>query len=158
MACITVRGCRIGEGRPKIILPIVEQQEAAVLERGKAFAALPADCVEFRADWFEGWQDPAALRRCLTGLRSVLGDKLLLVTLRTRPEGGEAEASPADLQTFYQEVWESGCADLLDVEFFPAGDSLPGLIAQAHAHGVKVVCSSHDFSKTPAREEMVSRL
>ena len=49
MACITVRGCRIGEGRPKIILPIVEQQEAAVLERGKAFAALPIDCVEFRA-------------------------------------------------------------------------------------------------------------
>ena len=158
MACITIRGCRIGEGRPKIILPIVEQQEAAVLERGKAFAALPIDCVEFRADWFEGWQDAAALRRCLAGLRSVLGDKLLLVTLRTRPEGGEADASPDARRSFYREVWESGCADLLDLEFFPAGDTLPELIAQAHAHGVKVVCSSHDFARTPGREEMVARL
>ena len=158
MACITVRGCRIGEGRPKIILPIVEQTEAAVLEQGRAFAALKVDCVEFRADWFADWRDAAALGRCLSGLREVLGDKLLLVTLRTRPEGGEADASLAEYTDFCRQVWESGCADLLDIEFFPAGDALPGLIAQTQAHGVKVVCSSHDFAKTPSREEMVSRL
>lgn len=158
MSCITVRGCRIGEGRPKIILPIVEQTESAVLEQGRAFAGLKVDCVEFRADWFESWRDSAALSRCLTGLRQVLGDKLLLVTLRTRAEGGEADASLEEYTAFCRRVWESGCADLLDIEFLPAGDALPGLIAEAHAHGVKVVCSSHDFAQTPSREEMVSRL
>ena len=158
MSWITVRGCRIGEGRPKVILPIVEQQEEAVLDRGRAFAALRADCVEFRADWFAGWQDEAALIRCLKGLRSALGDKLLLVTLRTKPEGGEADASPADRAVFYRRIWESGCADLLDIEFFPAGADLSSWIEGAHAHGVKVVCSSHDFAKTPSQAEMVSRL
>ncbi len=158
MSWITVRGCRIGEGRPKIILPIVEQTESAILEQGRVFAALKADCVEFRADWLESWRDGAALDRCLTGLRQVLGDKLLLVTLRTRAEGGEADASPEEYATFCRRVWESGCADLLDIEFPPAGNALPGLIAEAHAHGVKVVCSSHDFAQTPSREEMVSRL
>lgn len=158
MSWITVRGCRIGEGRPKIILPIVEQTESAILEQGWAFAALKTDCVEFRADWLESWRDGAALGRCLTGLRQVLGDKLLLVTLRTRAEGGEADASPEEYAAFCRRVWESGCADLLDIEFLPAGDALPGLIAEAHAHGVKVVCSSHDFTQTPSREEMVSRL
>ena len=29
MSCVPVRGCRIGEGRPKVILPIVEHTEAA---------------------------------------------------------------------------------------------------------------------------------
>ena len=93
MSCITVRGCAIGQGRPKVILPIVEETQSAILARGRAFAALAADCVEFRADWFEGWQDAAALAQCLAGLRAAVGDKLLLVTLRTRAEGGRAEAS-----------------------------------------------------------------
>ena len=29
MSCVPVRDCRIGEGRPKVILPIVERTEAA---------------------------------------------------------------------------------------------------------------------------------
>ena len=55
-------------------------------------------------------------------------------------------------------MWESGCADLVDIEFFTAGAGLPGLIAQAHAHGTAVVCSSHDFAKTPPQAEMTARL
>ena len=158
MSCITVRGCVIGQGRPKVILPIVEETEQAVLAQGQAFAQLAADCIEFRADWFAGWQDAAALSRCLTGLRAVLGDKLLLVTLRTQAEGGRANAAFPEYAAFCRRVWESGCADLVDIEFFTAGAGLPGLIAQAHAHGVAVVCSSHDFAKTPPQAEMTARL
>ncbi len=158
MSSITVRGCQIGAGRPKVILPIVERTAAEIFTQGQTFAALAADCIEFRADWFEGWQDPDALARCLTGLRAALGEKLLLVTLRTRTEGGEADASPALYAAFCAQVCESGCADLIDIEFFPAGESLPALIQQAHDHGVRVVCSSHDFQRTPSRQEMVAQL
>ena len=45
-----------------------------------------------------------------------------------------------------------------DVEFFPNQEELPALIGQAHKAGVAVVCSSHDFHKTPSRTEMVTRL
>lgn len=158
MSCITIRGCQIGTGRPKVILPIVEESEAAVLAQGRTFAALPADCVEFRADWFKGWQDAAAFSRCLTGLRAAIGDKLLLVTLRTQAEGGRAGASFTEYADFCQRVWESGCADLVDIEFFTAGAGLSGMIAQAHAHGTAVVCSSHDFARTPPQAEMTARL
>ena len=158
MPCVTVRGCRIGEGRPKVILPIVEQDRTDILARGRAFAGLEADCVEFRADWFSGWRDADALARCLTGLRQAVGEKLLLVTLRTRPEGGQADAAPEEYDAFCRRVCAGGCADLLDIEFLPAGERLPGLIAAAHARGVAVVCSSHDFSGTPSCREMVDRL
>ena len=53
MSCVNVRGCPIGEGRPKTILPIVEGTEAAILEKAVQFSTLPADCVEWRADWFQ---------------------------------------------------------------------------------------------------------
>ena len=37
MSCVDIRGCRIGEGRPKVILPIVERAEAAILEKPRSF-------------------------------------------------------------------------------------------------------------------------
>ena len=43
MSCVNIRGCRIGEGRPKVSLPRVELTEAAFLEKADArlTAALP---------------------------------------------------------------------------------------------------------------------
>ena len=69
MSCVNIRGCCIGEGRPKVILPIVERTEAAILEKAAQFSTLLADCVEWRTDWFEGLSDPplplpAACRNC----------------------------------------------------------------------------------------------
>ena len=55
-------------------------------------------------------------------------------------------------------VLDTDCADLLDIEFFTAGADLPALVEQAHSAGVAVVCSSHDFAKTPPRAELVSRM
>ena len=84
MSCVPVRGCRIGEGRPKVILPIVERTEAAILEKAAAFSTLCADCVEWRVDLFEAAADPGAVVHCLAKLRVLLKEKLLLVTLRTK--------------------------------------------------------------------------
>ena len=139
MPNLTLRGCCIGTGRPKVIIPIVECTESAILEKAAAFSTLKADCVEWRADWFDAVSDVNALAHCLHGLRTALGEKLLLVTFRTT-------------------VCASGCADLLDIEFFPNRKALPALIAQAHAAGIAVVCSSHDFEKTPPKEELVRRM
>ena len=58
MSCVNIRGCRIGEGRPKVILPIVERAEAAILEKAAQFSTLQADCVEWRVDYFEGCPCP----------------------------------------------------------------------------------------------------
>lgn len=158
MSSITIRGCCIGAGRPKVILPIVAPTEDGILREAARLAALKADCIEWRADWFPGALDPAALGRVLSGLRAALGKKLLLVTFRTKAEGGEAALTPQQYADFCAAVCASGCADLLDIEFFPNRECLPALIGRAHQAGVAVVCSSHDFHKTPPRAEMVARL
>lgn len=158
MSCVLVRGCAIGEGRPKVILPIVEKTEAAILKKAAEFSTMKADCVEWRVDWFENALDAAALTHCLHGLRDALGEMLLLVTFRTKTEGGEMALTLEQYAAFCKAVCDSGCADLLDIEFFPTGNALPGLIEQAHAAGLKVVCSSHDFQKTPLRSELVARM
>jgi len=158
MSCVDIRGCRIGEGRPKVILPIVERAEAAILEKAAQFSTLQADCVEWRVDHFDDARTPGAVARCLAKLRVALKDKLLLVTIRTKAEGGQAALSPAEYRQFLELVLDTDCADLLDIEFFTAGADLPLLVEQAHTAGVPVVCSSHDFAKTPPRAELVERM
>ncbi len=158
MSCITIRGCSIGEGRPKVILPIVEHTETAILEQAAQFSTLRADCVEWRVDHFTACRDAGAVARCLQKLRVALKDKLLLVTFRTKAEGGEQPLTHADYLAFIRLVLDTDCADLIDIEFFTAGADLPALVADAHTAGAAVVCSSHDFRKTPPRAELVSRM
>ena len=158
MSCVDIRGCRIGEGCPKVILPIVERAEAAILEKAAQFSTLQADCVEWRVDHFDDARTPGAVARCLAKLRVILKDKLLLVTFRTQAEGGQVALSPAEYRQFLELVLDTDCADLLDIEFFTAGADLPLLVEQAHTAGVPVVCSSHDFHKTPPRAELVRRM
>ena len=158
MSCVDIRGCRIGEGRPKVILPIVERAEAAILEKAAQFSTLQADCVEWRVDHFDDARTPGAVARCLAKLRVALKDKLLLVTFRTKTEGGEQALSHPEYLAFLSLILDTDCADLLDIEFFTAGADLPKLVEQAHSAGVAVVCSSHDFHKTPPRAELVHRM
>lgn len=158
MSCVNVRGCRIGKGRPKVILPIVERAEAAILEKATQFSTLQADCVEWRVDYFESARAPGAVARCLAKLRVALKDKLLLVTFRTKTEGGEQALSHPEYLAFLSLILDTDCADLLDIEFFTAGADLPLLVEQAHTAGVPVVCSSHDFAKTPPQAELVERM
>ena len=57
---ITIRGCCIGAGRPKVILPIVARTEDDILREARWLSALKADCIEWRADWFSDALDAAA--------------------------------------------------------------------------------------------------
>lgn len=158
MSSITIRHCTIGEGRPKVIVPIVEQTESSILTKAAEFSTLQVDCVEWRVDLFEGATDLRAIAHCLARLRVALKDKLLLVTLRTKPEGGNVELDHAAYLHYLQTVLDTDCADLIDMEYFTAGDDLSSLVTQAHTAGVAVVCSSHDFQKTPPRPELVKRM
>ena len=158
MSCVTIRGCRIGEGRPKVIVPIVEPTESAILEKAAQFSTLRVDCVEWRVDLFEDALNLQAVVHCLAKLRVALKDKLLLVTFRTKAEGGSAALEHEAYLHFLRTVLATDCADLIDIEFFSASADLPALIEDAHTAGAAVVCSSHDFHKTPPRTELVSRM
>ena len=61
MSCITIRNCCIGEGKPNVIIPIVEHTEAAILQMAAEFSTPSADCVEWRVDLFELAKDLRAV-------------------------------------------------------------------------------------------------
>ena len=91
---IEVRGVKIGEGTPKIIVPIVGVTKEEILAAADSFKDVRLDLVEWRVDWFEGVFDFAKVEDVLKDLRPALGDVPILFTFRTSKEGGEKAIEP----------------------------------------------------------------
>ena len=51
---VRVRQTVIGEGKPKIVVPIVARTEEEVEEQVKEARQQKADMLEWRGDWFDG--------------------------------------------------------------------------------------------------------
>lgn len=158
MSVIKVRNLVIGEGMPKIIVPIVGVTREEILEVARSFASLPADVVEWRADWFEDVFDTEKVLALLKDLREILGETPLLLTFRTAKEGGEKAISDEDYKLLNLTAARSGLVDLIDVEIFTGDEIVREIIDGAHEAGVKVIASNHDFEKTPSQSDIVYRL
>ena len=50
---LTIRGVTIGEGIPKVIVPIVETSREAILKKAEELSSLDIQMVEWRADFYE---------------------------------------------------------------------------------------------------------
>lgn len=86
--------CEIGEGVPKICVPIVGKTKEEILAAAKSFADVKMDVVEWRVDWFDGVFDFAQVEDVLKDLRPALGNTPILFTFRTSKEGGEKAIEP----------------------------------------------------------------
>lgn len=158
MKTIQIRNVTIGEGRPKICVPIVGETMEDILREAENLSGLPVDVVEWRADWFQDVSDTEKVLQAAKELRTVLKETPLLFTFRTAKEGGEKAISPEDYLALNLAVATSGFVDLIDVELFSGDELVKELIQKAHGHGVKVIASNHDFQKTPEKAEILRRL
>ena len=158
MKTVKIRNVEIGAGIPKICVPIVGVTKEDILEQAKALQSLPVDVVEWRIDWFENVFDFEALKDTLTDLRAALGGLPLLMTFRTSKEGGEKAIDAEAYAELNIRAAQTGLVDLVDVEVFTGDEIVSRIIREAHAAGVKVVASNHDFDKTPDKDDIVSRL
>lgn len=155
---VKVRNVEIGTGVPKICVPIVGVTKEEIIAEAKSFGEIPVDVVEWRVDWFEGVFDFAKVEDVLKDLREALGETPILFTFRTSKEGGEKAIEAGPYAELNKNAAKTGYVDLVDVEVFTGDDIVKDIVAAAHECGVKVVASNHDFDKTPAKEEIVSRL
>ena len=158
MKPVTVRNVTIGEGIPKICVPIVGVTVEEILESAKVIRELPIDIVEWRADWYEGVLEFEKVEEVLSRLRKILGEIPILFTFRTICEGGRKELRKEEYLTLNEAVIKTGNADILDVELFYDEEIVSRIIDSAHRQKVAVLASNHDFQKTPPKEEIVRRM
>ena len=158
MKTVKMRNMVLGEGMPKICVPIVAGTKEGIIEEARNIVNLPADIVEWRVDWFENVFEFDKVKDVLKDLRETLGDMPILMTFRTSKEGGEKSIDDEAYAELNIKAAETGLVDAVDVEVFTGDEVVKRIIEGAHAAGVKVVASNHDFDKTPDKDDIVSRL
>ena len=155
---VKVRNGESGTGIPKICVPIVGVTREEILKAAETIKSTPADVVEWRVDWYEDIFDFGRTEETMKALREVLGETPILFTFRTSKEGGEKSIETDAYVELNQKAAKTGLIDLVDIEAFTGDDAVKAVVETAHACGVKVVASNHDFHKTPEKDEIVSRL
>lgn len=163
---IQVRNLTLGEGRPKICIPLTDTEKGS-LQRTAHTLTLPenhCDLAEWRADFFANLLTPEkdagseGLSAVLSCIHDALDEIPLLFTIRTDAEGGAIHISTEDYISANLRAIESGCIDLVDVELSRGDEAVSAIAAAAHKAGISVIGSRHDFAKTPAKEEIVHYL
>lgn len=155
---VTVKGVTLGEGRPKICVPVVGATVEAIIAQARIAAATKADLVEWRVDHFQEWQDTRQVLAVLEQVAEIAAPRPVLFTFRTDREGGAQAITGEEYAALNLAAAVSGYADLIDVELFFGDAFVKKLVKELQQAGAKVICSNHDFDKTPSEEEIVHRL
>lgn len=157
MRTVTIEQVTLGEGLPKIIVPLVGKTQTELFKEAEFIATVDCDIIEWRLDFFENILDFTAATELSKKLKTML-NKPLLVTFRTQQEGGELPLSEDKYFELYQQFLTKGTFELLDVELFMPTDGVKKLLSAAHKQGKKVIMSNHDFTQTPPKSEIIARL
>ncbi|MBU5245034.1 type I 3-dehydroquinate dehydratase [Bacillus halotolerans] len=158
MNVLTIKGVSIGEGMPKIIVPLMGKTEKQILKEAEAVKLLDPDIVEWRVDVFEKADDNEAVIKMISKLRESLRDKLFLFTFRSLKEGGSKEMDVGSYIALLETAIRTKDIDFIDIELFSGEANVEALVSLAGENGVYVIMSNHDFQKTPAKDEIISRL
>lgn len=138
--------------RPAIIVPISGDTGEAVLDAAAETIGHAADIVEWRADGLDELS-PESLVATAFALDEILADPLLL-TVRTRTEGGSADVDDETYADLVLAAIEVGNVAFVDVEFRRDAHVVAGLVDAARKAGIGVILSAHDFESTPPRQQL----
>lgn len=155
---VKVRNLMIGECRPKIFAPTTDKNEADMLKTLKNFSTIKAlDMVEVRIDYL-GRLSPAKFAEITKKAYEAAGSKAVLVTLRNGTDGGPFIAEDKYYGEVYEAIIRDGKADVIDIELFRDRAMIERLVKLAHAKGIKVIISEHEFKFTPDEAELIRRM
>ena len=150
---VTVKGKKIGVGRPCVCVPVMGREKEGIIEEIIALTKSPVDIIEWRVDAFADYLDFNEVRNVLQTVAPHLVEKIFLYTFRTKLQGGLGNVTAEQLDDIHDIAAESGVVDLLDLEFF--AEEYPVIkILRLQEKGVKIVASHHDFEETPERDVM----
>lgn len=156
--CVKVRNLTIGEGIPKICVPVLGRTAEEILKQLEDARKAGADLIEWRGDWYEDVSEESKVLALLENIREGIKEIPLLFTFRTEAEGGEQEISIENYEKLIKKVAESKLVDMIDVEAYMQEGLLAAMVSEVSSYGVKVIASNHDFSKTPSKENIIERL
>ena len=112
---VKIRETVLGDGVPKICIPVTAANQTELQEQVRKALDGPCDLLEWRADFF-GTCDAAEIQAQLFAdtlkfLRAEIGERPLIFTFRTKEEGGERSVTPEAYKELNLSVASTGLAE-----------------------------------------------
>ncbi|MDL2274800.1 type I 3-dehydroquinate dehydratase [Desulfosarcina sp. OttesenSCG-928-G10] len=155
---VRVRNTVIGGTMPLICIPLIAADTASLLEQAEEMVVLKPDLMEWRIDGYHGLDDERACRNALSALRSCMGSLPLILTCRMPDEGGMQSLSRETRLSVLRALIQTGEVDLTDIEMANDEAFIGEIKAVSALHGVRLIYSAHDFSRTPDAAAIVRLL
>ncbi|MCI5851822.1 MAG: type I 3-dehydroquinate dehydratase [Sutterellaceae bacterium] len=156
------KGITIGEGLPGILVSASGRTPDEILGAAGALARDPdVDGIELRLDGLDmGRNSDEILTLCnlVNNAWEKAGGKLLIVTVRTKAEGGAASYSEPEYLRLLGSLVRFARMDLVDIESSHDSRVVSELVRAAHGASVGVIMSRHNFTETPSVSEMLGIL
>ena len=138
--------------------PLVGADRDALLAEAAAARSAAADILEWRVDHFKNISNIGEVIDLGRALRGASGGLPLLFTRRSPAEGGKPVPIPdSKVVELYAEVCAGGFAELVDYEMSNGAREMKAVREASRAHGVGLVCSFHDFERTPPLTELLAQ-
>jgi 3-dehydroquinate dehydratase-1 len=156
---ITLNGKPLGSGRfPTLCTPLVGRTQEQLLAELALVCPKQPDLLEWRVDFFTAIGDTAAVLATAAAIRAAAGGIPVLFTRRSIREGGEPIAlNEEQVVALITAVCASGTVEMVDFEMNNDPDHIAHVRAAAHAHGVQLLLSFHNFQSTPAQVVLCER-
>ena len=158
---IQVRHMILGEGRPKICVPLVSPSFDELEKECAALESCHPDMLEWRVDYLLNKEDFSAvsdLDRAYRIIRSHFPDTPLLTTLRTKSQGGVHKTPGGDYASLISLILSSHWADIIDIEYGHETMDTKILMARARAQRIPTLMSYHKFKRALSEMEIVDTL
>jgi len=143
--------------KAEIIVATTQSEYEDVLSLAHRAKAMGVKIVELRADYLElGITQYAQLAE---EVKKILGDDgKVLFTFRTKKEGSKRDIKAEDYYTLIRYLILKNAVDMIDIEFTMEKTVRNELIQLAEEKEIQVVLSSHNFEKTPNKNELEVQL
>ena len=96
MNTIKIKNIEIGQGIPKVCIPLTGRNREEIVEEIKIVKKCEPDLIEWRADFFEDSDNLEKICEMLVTINDSFKQIPVVFTFRTKEEGGEKSIMPKD--------------------------------------------------------------
>lgn len=143
-----IKNINIENFKPLVCVPIVDTTIEASLATAKMLVDDGVEVIEWRLDYLKELSNIRALDEGLKKMADICSYTILIGTIRSIAEGGNATFKEDMMMSYLATIAKSKACDFVDVEYYTY--ERPREVVSALKNlGQMVICSHHDFDETP---------
>jgi len=151
MIGLPLKNIKLTKEKPIVAVPVIAKDKDTIIDEICTLGKDKVQLIEWRLDYFMSCEDFASIQDILNICKKHLSKTLLLLTMRTKTEGGEYDIKGDALNNYYVNLSKLSGFELIDIQY---NDSSKEVVRHCFDNKKYTILSYHNFEKTPSDEEM----